>query len=56
MTSRPRPSVRPCPICGIAMLASKSREDADDFDTFECLACRTTISKRKPADDEGQEC
>jgi hypothetical protein len=45
VTPSPRPSrtVRPCPVCGIAMQASKSREDLADFDTFQCLSCHTTI-------------
>jgi hypothetical protein len=47
MTARRRPFVRPCPLCGVAMQASKSRDDIVDFDTFQCLRCETTISERK---------
>jgi transposase-like protein len=47
MSSRPHPPIRHCPICGVAMQASKSREEAADFDTFQCLSCHTTISKQK---------
>ena len=32
------------PICGVAMLASKSNPDSADFDTFDCLSCKTKIS------------
>jgi rubredoxin len=48
LTSQPRPSIRHCPVCGIAMQASKSREDLAHFDTFECLSCRTLIRESKP--------
>jgi hypothetical protein len=48
MVSRPRSSIRPCPVCGIAMQASKSRENLGDFDTFSCLSCETTIVVGKP--------
>jgi len=37
------PAIRHCPLCGIAMLASKSRDTQADFDTFRCLTCHTTI-------------
>jgi hypothetical protein len=43
MKADPRPPIRPCPICGITMLASKSREDLREFDRFECQTCNTTI-------------
>ena len=48
MASRPRSSIRPCPVCGIAMQATKSRENLSDFDTFSCLSCDTTIVESKP--------
>lgn len=48
MASRPRSSIRNCPICGIAMQASKSRENVRDFDTFRCLSCDTMIVESKP--------
>jgi hypothetical protein len=43
--------MRHCPVYGIAMQASKSREDLAYFDTFECLSCRTLIreSMARPA-------
>lgn len=53
LTPRPRPSIRHCPVCGIAMLASKSRDDLANFDRFECLTCRTVISEAKPPADDG---
>jgi hypothetical protein len=36
------------------MLASKSRPDLPDFDTFDCLTCHTMIrnSKPQPADEK----
>jgi hypothetical protein len=43
MTTQRRPSVRHCPICGIAMQAAKSRDNLADFDMFKCLTCETTI-------------
>ena len=48
MTSHPRPSIRHCPVCGVAMQASKSRENLTDFDTFECLNCHTVIKEAEP--------
>lgn len=54
LNSRPRPPIRPCPVCGIAMLASKSRENLARFDKFECLTCQTVISEtqtRSPGGD-----
>ena len=49
MSSRPRPQIRHCPICGIAMQASKSQESLTYFDKFECLSCRTVITESKPS-------
>jgi hypothetical protein len=43
-----RPPVRHCPVCGVAMLASKSRDNLAEFDTFRCLNCDTIISKPAP--------
>jgi len=40
------PSIRHCPLCGVAMQASKSREELPEFDTFRCLTCQTTIAER----------
>jgi hypothetical protein len=48
LTASPRPRIRPCPVCGIAMQASKSREELADFDTFQCLICQTVIRESKP--------
>jgi transposase-like protein len=49
MTSRRDLLVRPCPLCGIAMQASKSRESVADFDTFRCHSCQTTITEQTPS-------
>jgi hypothetical protein len=48
LTSPPRPRIRHCPVCGIAMQASKSREDLAHFDTFQCLSCETLIRESTP--------
>jgi hypothetical protein len=44
------PAIRHCPLCGIAMQASKSREVLEHFDTFRCLTCHTTILETASAD------
>jgi hypothetical protein len=48
MTPRRHPPIRDCPLCGVAMQASKSREDLAEFDTFRCQSCGTTISENRP--------
>jgi len=48
MPVQPRPSVRHCPLCGLAMLSSKSDEHNAEFDTFSCLNCKTVISFTSP--------
>jgi hypothetical protein len=50
----PRPPIRHCPVCGIAMQAKKSKEDLAQFDTFECLSCQTTIRESKRPPDGGK--
>jgi transcription elongation factor Elf1 len=37
------PSIRHCPVCGLAMQASKSRDDLAQPDTFSCLSCGSQI-------------
>jgi hypothetical protein len=32
-----------CPLCGIAMVASRSHPERDRFDIFQCLQCDTMI-------------
>jgi hypothetical protein len=49
MRRSPPPRIRNCPICGLAMQASKSEESAAEFDLFECLTCRATIVERPAA-------
>jgi hypothetical protein len=39
-----RRSIKHCPICGVAMLASKSKPDSLDFDTLDYLRCNAAIS------------
>jgi hypothetical protein len=54
VTSRRRPKIRHCPLCGIAMQAAKSRESMAEFDIFRCLTCQTTITETKPQPPRGQ--
>jgi hypothetical protein len=54
LTSRPRPAIRHCPVCGIAMLASKSRDALANFDRFECLTCHTVVREAQPPSDDGR--
>ena len=44
MASDPPQRVKNCPICGLAMLASKSQEDAETYDIFRCLTCQSVVS------------
>jgi hypothetical protein len=48
MTSQPRPRIQHCPLCGVAMLGSKSNKDIQQFDTFACLRCETTVTFTPP--------
>jgi hypothetical protein len=43
----PRATIRTCPLCGIAMQGSKSKESLPTFDTFKCQICDTTIREIK---------
>jgi hypothetical protein len=40
------PPIRHCPLCGIAMQASKSSENQVEADTFRCQTCQTTIVEK----------
>jgi hypothetical protein len=53
LTPRPRPPIRHCPVCGIAMVASKPLENMANFDRFECLTCHTLVSEGRPPSDDG---
>ena len=44
MSEKPRPPIKTCPVCRIAMLASKSDESLPHYDTFNCPSCRSVIS------------
>jgi hypothetical protein len=46
---KPRQTVQHCPVCGVAMLGSKSNENSADFDTFTCLTCDTVITLTPPS-------
>src|SRR5260370_342927 len=48
MPAHPRPPIRHCPLCGIAMVSSKSDEQSAGLDTFSCLSCKTTITLAPP--------
>lgn len=39
-----RPPMKPCPLCGSAMMASKSSVQHERFDIFTCLRCDAVIS------------
>jgi hypothetical protein len=39
-----RRHIKNCPICRLAMVASKSSQDSADFDRFDCLRCQAVIS------------
>jgi hypothetical protein len=54
MTSHPRPPIRHCPICGVAMQSSRTREDGRDFDRFDCQTCHTVIELPRPPRDDAQ--
>ena len=43
-----RPPIRHCPLCGLAMISSKSDEQSAEFDTFSCLNCKTVITLTPP--------
>jgi hypothetical protein len=47
MTQRP-PAPKPCPTCGIAMVASKSDERRADNDVFTCLNCDFVLTLSAP--------
>jgi hypothetical protein len=48
MSAQSRPPILHCPLCGIAMVSSKSDEQNAQFDTFSCLNCKTVISLAPP--------
>jgi hypothetical protein len=54
MSSHERPPLRHCPVCGVAMQASKSQENLNYFDKFECLSCHTVISESTPKPPAGE--
>jgi transposase-like protein len=46
MATPAAPKIRHCPLCGMAMQASKSRSELAEFDIFRCQSCETTISQQ----------
>jgi hypothetical protein len=43
-----RPPLKNCPVCGVTMQASKSREEQAHYDVFSCLRCGTVIAQTPP--------
>jgi hypothetical protein len=39
-----KPARKDCPVCGVAMIASKSDATRGEFDTYSCLRCKTVIT------------
>jgi hypothetical protein len=60
MSQRSLPPIRHCPLCSIAMQASKSDESLPAFDIFRCMNCDSAIretpsrppSRRRPGSTE----
>ena len=53
-----KPPVRHCPVCRLAMVGSKSRDDLERPDIFHCLNCGTEIietPRPKPRQDQGDD-
>jgi hypothetical protein len=44
MSQHPRQPIQNCPICGVAMLGSKSSEHSPRLDTFTCLRCDAVMT------------
>ena len=45
-----RPIVpKPCPVCGVAMVASKADEESRADDIFTCLNCDFVLTHAPPA-------
>jgi ribosomal protein S27AE len=42
-----RPWLKPCPVCGNAMLANRKNTTSKKFDRFECLKCDLVIEYPK---------
>jgi hypothetical protein len=40
----PRPPIQQCPVCGLAMVGSRSDEGNPHLDTFSCLKCETVMT------------
>ena len=53
MAQRERPYPVPCPVCRVAMVGERSREDSVEIDIQRCLNCGTVLveTDRRPADD-----
>ena len=48
MATSPQSPIQHCPVCGIAMVGSKSRETHPQFDVFSCLTCGTVVQFAPP--------
>ena len=51
--SVPKP-LRHCPVCGLAMVASKAQEGGREVDVFQCLRCGGVIAVAAPAPGSGK--
>jgi hypothetical protein len=49
----PKPSIRNCPFCRIAMVGSRSKPDKPELDTYHCLHCDTMIHLEAPPPNGG---
>jgi cytochrome c551/c552 len=50
MTQQFQRTIQHCPVCGVAMLGSKSHQDRADFDQFSCLQCHAVMTLGPSAD------
>lgn len=51
--SVPKP-LRHCPVCGLAMVASKAQEGGREVDVFQCLRCGSVIEVAASAPGSGK--
>jgi hypothetical protein len=49
----PYPVIQHCPVCGVAMMGSKSKEDRPRDDVYSCLRCETVVSLAHPSKNPG---
>jgi hypothetical protein len=54
MSKTRRPPLKHCPVCGVSMVASKSRPAATTYDTFNCLNCDAVLRDLGAEEAEGR--